>query len=196
MARMPDVDGAGYELWKSATIALTTEKTVSLPTVIDGGALITLTGNLQTRLLVTVPGRGTPLELRNITLDRGYSNNASGGAVRAFGPLTMTNVTVLSSGTAVGWWSGALQRCAVDLQLPNANSHTGAGLDPRLSALTFDSFSATYVRVPQLGSPLIDAGFNCPLRDQRGAERVGVCDIGAVEFGGLLPMAHIPLVMR
>ena len=41
--------------------------------------------------------------------------------------------------------------------------------------------------MPLAGSPLIDAGFNCPALDQRGASQVNACDIGAVEFGGVLP---------
>jgi hypothetical protein len=55
-------------------------------------------------------------------------------------------------------------------------------------------------------SPAIDAGDNnaCPPTDQRGASRPvdgdgdgqAVCDIGAYEYGAVLPRAYLPLVMR
>jgi hypothetical protein len=47
------------------------------------------------------------------------------------------------------------------------------------------------------GSPLINTGYsNCPARDQRGALRPDACDIGAVEFGGLLTRAYLPMVVK
>jgi hypothetical protein len=41
------------------------------------------------------------------------------------------------------------------------------------------------------GSAAINAGLPgaCPATDQRGAPRVGTCDIGAFEFGGQPPAA-------
>jgi hypothetical protein len=64
--------------------------------------------------------------------------------------------------------------------------------------LTLDPLGLTYYHLPLPGSPLIDAGFpgHCPERDQRGATRVGECDIGAVEYGGLQPRIYLPLVHR
>jgi hypothetical protein len=64
------------------------------------------------------------------------------------------------------------------------SSRTG---DPKLGPLTQDPNGLTSYRMPLAGSPLIDAGFNCLALDQRGATRVNACDIGAVEFGGVLP---------
>jgi hypothetical protein len=58
---------------------------------------------------------------------------------------------------------------------------------------------AMNTRLPQAGSPLINAGnaaFCTPL-DQRGAARVGVCDIGAVEYGASLQReVYLPLLKR
>jgi len=76
------------------------------------------------------------------------------------------------------------------------NSQTGTGLDPKLGPLTSDPSGFTSYRLPLVGSPLINAGFNCLARDQRGASRPDACDIGAVEFGGLLPRAFIPQAAR
>jgi hypothetical protein len=59
--------------------------------------------------------------------------------------------------------------------------------DPQLGTLT-DNGGPTQTLAPQSGSPAIDAGASgCPATDQRGAPRVGVCDIGAVEFGAEPP---------
>lgn len=46
----------------------------------------------------------------------------------------------------------------------------------------------------QANSPAIDAGSGCPSTDQRGASRVGNCDIGAFEYGGNLssPSPSLP----
>lgn len=76
-------------------------------------------------------------------------------------------------------------------------SQTGNGLDPRLGPLTTDVLGPPRYHMPLMGSPLIDAGLNCPLRDQRGAARVGACDIGAVEYGGVI-LSHLwlPVVAR
>lgn len=58
---------------------------------------------------------------------------------------------------------------------------------------------AMNTRLPQAGSPLINMGsaaFCTPL-DQRGAARVGVCDIGAVEYGSSLRReVYLPLLQR
>lgn len=43
-----------------------------------------------------------------------------------------------------------------------------------------------------IGSPAIDAGSSCPETDQRGADRVGACDIGAFEFGATAPTTPFP----
>jgi predicted outer membrane repeat protein len=65
------------------------------------------------------------------------------------------------------------------------SSQTGANLDPKLGPLTQDSNDLTSFHLPLAGSPLIDAGSDCPALDQRGASRPNACDIGAVEFAGL-----------
>lgn len=46
-----------------------------------------------------------------------------------------------------------------------------------------DNGGPTHTMALQAGSPAIDAGSGCPPTDQRGAPRIGPCDIGAFEFG-------------
>lgn len=43
----------------------------------------------------------------------------------------------------------------------------------------------------QAGSPAINAGASCPPTDQRGAPRVGACDLGAFEYGSAAPSASL-----
>ncbi len=42
------------------------------------------------------------------------------------------------------------------------------------------------------GSPAINAGADCPAFDQRGAARVGACDLGAFEYGSSSPASQLP----
>lgn len=62
-------------------------------------------------------------------------------------------------------------------------SKTVTIIDPRLVAIASNGgFSPTMALVD--GSPAINKGSECTATDQRGAPRVGVCDIGAYEYGG------------
>lgn len=80
--------------------------------------------------------------------------------------------------------------------------------DPQLGPLQYElqqQYWSTAFHLPLAGSPLINTGpGNCPERDQRGRLRPDACDIGAVEFGGLLPPApnptgssvYLPIIIR
>jgi hypothetical protein len=76
-------------------------------------------------------------------------------------------------------------------------SHQGIVPSPRLGPLTSDPGGLTSFHLPLPGSPLINAGpSNCSPTDQRGALRPDACDIGAVDFGGLLPRLWLALQQR
>jgi predicted outer membrane repeat protein len=62
--------------------------------------------------------------------------------------------------------------------------------NPLLSPLA-NNGGPTPTMALQTGSPAINAGAGCPTFDQRGAARVGVCDIGAFEFGSTLTKEFI-----
>jgi len=57
--------------------------------------------------------------------------------------------------------------------------------NPLLLALASNG-GATQTMALQTGSPAINAGSGCTATDQRGATRVGICDIGAFEYGATL----------
>lgn len=71
---------------------------IAADTVIDGGGKITLSGNNAVRLFqVGVSGK---LKLKNITLEKGYGKDYSGGAIYSIGTaLTLENTTIRYSYT-------------------------------------------------------------------------------------------------
>lgn len=91
------------------TLVLTSEKTISGNTIIDGGNLVTLSGNNKTRILNinSYYNLSTPsLTVQNLTLSNGYKTDvanttsiASGGAAiyRLGGSLTVTNSKFLNN---------------------------------------------------------------------------------------------------
>jgi hypothetical protein len=77
--------------------------------------------------------------------------------------------------------------------LPNSQTN----LDPMLGPFTFGTLGVTNYYTPLPGSPLINKGAsNCPTTDQIGATRLDACDVGAIEFGGVLPRAYLPYVLK
>jgi predicted outer membrane repeat protein len=87
--------------------------------------------------------------------------------------------------------------CSALDHLTDRENYSGSLL---LGPLAFNGGAfAMNTRLPQAGSPLINAGNAalCTPLDQRGAPRVGVCDIGSVEFGvSLQREVYLPLLNR
>jgi len=55
--------------------------------------------------------------------------------------------------------------------------------------------------MPAANSPAVNAGdaASCATyapRDQRGATRAGACDVGAIEYGGMLARVHMPMIQK
>ena len=108
----------------------------------------------------------------------GSANNCDGGLFQSLGHN-------LSKGTCSALTAGSDQdNYAGNLMLGGLAFNGGAYPMPTM--------------LPLAGSPLINAGDtnSCPATDQRGAARVGSCDIGAVEYGATLPQAYLPSVLR
>jgi predicted outer membrane repeat protein len=89
-----------------ATLTFTQPITPTASAIIDGGGIITLSGNLSTRLF-NVPAN-LSLTLRNLVLDRASSGNSDGGAIRNLGRLTVEHSTLQRSTTVASASGGAL----------------------------------------------------------------------------------------
>jgi predicted outer membrane repeat protein len=173
---------------------------------------------------------GKYVHVESVTISENTASSNQGGGVLSTGRVELYSTSIISNtGSGVHSTLGGNTRFRnTVLRNPNAlncdgdgtaqisddthnfstdsscvlpNSQTGPSLDPKLGPLTPDPNGLTSYHLPLAGSPLIDAGFNCPTLDQRGASRPNTCDIGAVEFGGVLPappslQLYIPLVAK
>jgi hypothetical protein len=161
------------------------------------------------------------VQVRSVTFTLNQANNGRGGGVHNEGQLELYFTTVVSNTNGVLSTLGGNTRFRSSvLHNPGALNCDGDGsAQPSNDAANHISDSScgpqftakgdpllgprqtgpadTSFYLPLTGSPLINAGYHtCPERDQRGALRPDGCDIGAVEFGGLLPGAYLPLVIR
>jgi hypothetical protein len=176
---------------------------------IGGGIWGTSTGNF-TLVNVTVSGNEAVAgggvaytgagSLRNVTIAGNESTEAGAGIYsNNAGAPTLTSV-LLSGNNREG---AGVDNCAVGgsaLLLSGGHnlsddatctSLTGTGdlgdVPAGVAALLADNGGPTGTHALEAGSAAIDAGRDdgCPTTDQRGFSRVGACDIGAFEFGGV-----------
>ena len=139
--------------------------------------------------------------IRNSTF---YGNIAPAYASTVYGDNFTHNATIRLENTVIAGSTG--KNCGGsgtytidhswfdDDSCPNGvASGTGATLgtnsgNPELGSLQ-DNGGYTETMMPSGKSGLINAGNpqTCTVRDQRSAQRVGTCDIGAVEYGGSVP---------
>ncbi len=145
--------------------------------------------------------------LTNVTLGNNQAG-AAGNAIYEDSPQTPGLVQIVNSvifGSAVNCDGGLFQSlghnisqgsCAA-LSDPTDRDNFGGNLQLGNLAFNGGAFPMRTL-LPLSGSPVINAGNAgiCPAQDQRGANRVGVCDIGAVEYGALAHRMHLPLVVR
>jgi hypothetical protein len=147
---------------------------------------------------------GGDVQIENATFADNYAYYAGGAIFGNADNITMRN-SIIADNT-VGNRNSRNQQCTSPLQggwniqsrsiSDRGDFECTPGItiaDPRIGSLRdFGGFTPT---VPLLtGSPAIDAGNNCGLSsDQRGAARVGPCDIGAFEFGGTPAESTIPI---
>jgi predicted outer membrane repeat protein len=164
----------------------------------------------------------TYVQARSVTFSGNEATNNQGGGVYNTGQIELYFTTIVSNTNGVVSVLGGNTRfrnsvlhnpgslnCDGDgtAQISNdAANHVSdnscgpqfpAAGDPLLGPLKSGGSNTTYYHLPLAGSPLINTGYsNCPTRDQRGALRPDACDIGAVEYGGLLPRVYLPLIIR
>jgi predicted outer membrane repeat protein len=173
------------------------------------------------------PTAGGYVRVRSVTFSGNEASNNQGGGVYNTGLIELYFTTIVSNtnGAYSGLGGNTRFRSSV-LHNPGSLNCDGDGTtqisndaanhvtdnscgpafpaagDPKLGPLQNDGTNTTFYHLPLDGSPLIDTGYsNCPLRDQRGALRVGACDIGAVEYGGSVGAPnsgniYLPLVLK
>lgn len=181
-------------------------------TAIGGGLFAATSGNATVRNSTfsgnsAVVGGGIaatgPGTITNVTIVGNSSTDYGAGlGVNNAGALTVSNV--LLSGNRVGEVPGNCGRgptsatpiassggnlssdtTCTTFTLPSDKPNTGAGVNATLASNGGPTFTHALLE----GSAAINAGVAsaCPATDQRGFSRVGVCDIGAFEFGGQAP---------
>lgn len=172
---------------------------------------------------LNVSGAGVPVRVVNTTFSGNVVSNSQGGGIFNNGTLELVNVTLKNNTNGVfNFGTGEITQmrnsvldnpgylnCDGDgtpvtsngYNYSNDNScalagpgdQSGLGLDPKLGPR---QVGFTAFHLPLAGSPLINAAVNCSPLDQRYALRPDACDIGAVEFGGLLARAYAPITVR
>jgi hypothetical protein len=162
----------------------------------DGGMFAsTVSGNNASG-----PGGGIwtagSLTAGNVTI----AGNEGGGLLQAGADAGATNLvnSIIaggSRGTACGGAIAAPHFSWHDNLAADSSCQFAAGEgvvnDPQLGALR-NNGGPTDTRAIAAGSPARDNGSQCWGQDQRGAQYVGTCDIGAFEFGGKPPQPEIP----
>jgi CSLREA domain-containing protein len=120
-----------------------------------------------------------------------FRNNSQGGQ------LQLKN-TILRNALSGGNCSGSITSLGHNIDSGNTCGFTQSGdqinTNPLAAALA-NNGGATQTHALLPGSPAINAGDNngCPAVDQRGFQRLGGCDIGALEF---LTRLSLPLIMK
>jgi CSLREA domain-containing protein len=124
----------------------------------------------------------------------GGISTASGGGVSATYVLLSNNHHGGTPSNCLNSGSGVINSMNYNLSddatcatfvFPQDRANTTAGISPLLA----DNGGPTKTHALLAGSAALDAGAaqQCPMTDQRGASRIGLCDIGAYEFNGVLP---------
>jgi CSLREA domain-containing protein len=140
--------------------------------------------------------------LQNVTIADNTASTGGGVYVETSAPDVGTiNNTIIAAagGGACGGAFATLPRfgwtgnVAADSTCNFAVGEGRNSTDPRLGALK-NNKGPTDTMALLAGSPAINAGDpnRCFNTDQRGAQSVGTCDIGAFEFGGVVPESQLP----
>lgn len=142
---------------------------------------------------------GGQATVTNVTVAYNYADRLGGGIYN-----TSTNAAdvelrnTIIAGNFLGSTHDSVQcfgslRGSYNLQSPVGRACVSgiAQADPRLENAIGYHGGILPTLALQAGSPAINAGVDCPLLDQRGAARVGACDLGAFEYGGVAPAAQL-----
>ncbi|ABU58329.1 choice-of-anchor Q domain-containing protein [Roseiflexus castenholzii] len=135
----------------------------------------------------------------NVTVAYNYADRLGGGIYNTSSngaDVELRNVII--AGNRLGSAHDSVQcfgafRGSRNLQSPEGRDCISGitRTDPRLEAAVADHGGPLPTLALLAGSPAIDAGADCPSFDQRGAARVGACDLGAFEYGGTAPVNRL-----
>jgi len=153
----------------------------------------TFSGNSATNWGGGIFNNGT-LTVNNSTFSGNKASNNGGGIFNNLGTVTLKNSILANSttggdcrlggsGTATGN-NNLIEDAANACGLSNGVNNNIIGVDPLLGALA-NNGGGTQTLALLAGSLAINAGDSttCMPTDQRGYARVGVCDMGAFEYG-------------
>jgi predicted outer membrane repeat protein len=213
-----NTSGAGGGLARINSVLSVRRSSFTYNNAQSGGGLFLATAPITDHTL------GGYVDVRDVTFSGNTASGTLGGGVYNAGLAQLYSVTLKDNDSGVYSESGAESRLrsgvlqntgancqgtppvddganyATDLSCAFPNSTQGAGLDPKLGPLLSDGLLRTYFHLPAADSPLVNHGpasaSQCAEFDQRGRLRVDRCDIGAVEFHPLVPLAWLPLVQR
>lgn len=126
-----------------------------------------------------------------------YNNYPDGLSNNGTGDVNVKN-TILASNSPVNCLGAIVTSLGNNLEDGSTCAFSGPGdlsnTDPMLGPLE-DNGGSTQTHALLYGSPAINAGTNdgCPLTDQRGVKRplLGICDIGAYEYGYVIQLPMI-----
>lgn len=137
-------------------------------------------------------------QMENLSIAENSSSGTArgifvGGASTANLAVKNTIITNNQNGNLHSMTSGHWNVTGANIQFPNNDFGNNSFIiaNPLLLAPDFNG-ADTKTMALQASSPAIDAGIDCPATDQRGAARVGPCDIGAYEFDAALPSTIEP----
>uniref|UniRef100_UPI002ACE1B6D choice-of-anchor Q domain-containing protein n=1 Tax=Chloroflexus sp. TaxID=1904827 RepID=UPI002ACE1B6D len=135
----------------------------------------------------------------NVTVAHNYADRLGGGIYNTSSNSADVELrNVIIAGNQLGSSHDSVQcfgslRGGRNLQSPVGRACTSGitQADPRLEmAVAYHGGPMPTIAL-LAGSPAINAGADCPPLDQRGAARVGACDIGAFEYGGAAPASQL-----
>lgn len=155
---------------------------------------------------MSIPQNSYPVNITNCTFAYNQANNSGNGqsgAIHSGTNGTNNSATIKNSifyeNTVTNPW-GVWKHCNAVLNnggnnmfFPENNNPTGQCVtnpnivNPLLGPLA-DNGGPTQTMALLAGSPAINTGSGCPTLDQRGAIRVGNCDVGAFEYVPALPV--------
>ena len=142
---------------------------------------------------------GGQVTVVNVTVAYNYADRLGGGVYNTSSNSADVELrNVIIAGNQLGSSHDSVQcfgtlRGSRNLQTPVGRACVDGiqQADPRLDATVAMHGGPLPTLALLADSPAINVGADCPPTDQRGAARVGACDLGAFEFGSAAPSANL-----